>query len=554
MSTTKPVRSVGDGPLVAGKPAVGFAAESAPRGTVRRKPVVRFHSRMVRGRLYPLVVQLRDEDGRRPGATINGDGSHGGIVTVQPIIPGALVSPASVDLSTAPGSQAHFWVTALSIGRLRDARVEFRSGSRLLDSIPLVRSHDWWVIIAGAILPALLLGALLGLLGLMGQVELDWTTFVGCLLLMPVVPLIYFSAYSRNIKVRRGWWPWVLLALTFALPILLYQAKQSHWEITAELLDNRPRPPGVVPSQQDNNASKDDAPAPAGEKGSEPPKRDDADKPKPPEDKKPEDAQKEAEKPKPGDGAKPETPKAEDPKKDAKDTPKPPEDKKPAGDSKPDGKTGSEAAQLVAQGDEGLLAADEDPAKPATDEKQKDDKPGPEASKQPETKDGAGTPRNPGRGGRGGAPGGGPPGGGRGGPASKSPTPPGGGGGGSGPAGPPRMPPLPPAPADYYPGKQHSTVKYRGTQAIEKWFDYQLRSREGTAVLDLDTRDLAVLGLSKAKPVLTRTYDAFDFMKSLQYSEICLFAALLVLTIAYCLLMGPARVRRVGRSIEMPAA
>jgi hypothetical protein len=88
---------------------------------------------MLPGRVYPLVVQFNEDPrapGQRPGEAAT--------VTAHPIIPGAQVMPAVAELSTAPGSSATFWVTPIvRRGRLPQARIEFRSQGKLLQTMPL---------------------------------------------------------------------------------------------------------------------------------------------------------------------------------------------------------------------------------------------------------------------------------------------------------------------------------------------------------------------------------------------------------------------------------
>jgi hypothetical protein len=125
-------------------------------GKVRRQPVVRYYQRMLRGRLYSLDVRLNDESGRGDGS-----GASGSHVLVRPVIPGAQVSPPSAELSTAPGSTVRFWVQPMCRGRLRDARVEFRSGSQMAGHVPLrmrvaTRRLTWFCLLLAIVLPCVL--------------------------------------------------------------------------------------------------------------------------------------------------------------------------------------------------------------------------------------------------------------------------------------------------------------------------------------------------------------------------------------------------------------
>jgi hypothetical protein len=98
---------------------------------VQRKAVYSFGRRMLSRRLQSLVVTMQAPDKNAPPS--GGEG----IVTVQPVVPGALVTPALADVSTSPGSTVRFSVLPLVKGKLRDARVELRQRGRAVDSTPL---------------------------------------------------------------------------------------------------------------------------------------------------------------------------------------------------------------------------------------------------------------------------------------------------------------------------------------------------------------------------------------------------------------------------------
>jgi hypothetical protein len=87
---------------------------------------------MLPRKLRPLTVTLQDAAGKdAPPARSEGT------LTVQPIIPGALVTPALADISTAPGSTARFTVLPLATGKLRDARVELRFRGKNVETTAL---------------------------------------------------------------------------------------------------------------------------------------------------------------------------------------------------------------------------------------------------------------------------------------------------------------------------------------------------------------------------------------------------------------------------------
>jgi len=101
-------------------------ADAPPSGPgIQCESVVSYYRKMFRGKVYPLTLR------------ISGTGSNGPVVEVHPVIPGALVSPATVFASAKDGAKATFHVTPLASGKLPDARVEVRSRGRLLNEIPL---------------------------------------------------------------------------------------------------------------------------------------------------------------------------------------------------------------------------------------------------------------------------------------------------------------------------------------------------------------------------------------------------------------------------------
>jgi hypothetical protein len=116
---------------------------------------------MLRGKLYPLVVKLQEEGAARSGSSSAAPAAAGPTVQVQPVVPGALVTPATAEIATTPGSSARFWVLPLCRGKLNDARVDFHAQGRPVQSEPLkmkvVRRRLMWVLLFLAIaLPCLI--------------------------------------------------------------------------------------------------------------------------------------------------------------------------------------------------------------------------------------------------------------------------------------------------------------------------------------------------------------------------------------------------------------
>lgn len=489
--------------------------DGSARGSVRRVPVVQFNARMLRGRVYPLVVRFRRERG-----SSGADPSADGTVTVHPIIPGALVTPQWVETSTAEDSEARFWITPLAIGKLRDARIEFRCGNRVVDHLPLVRSPDWLVLLLGLLLTG------------------------------PIIPVLYLFSFSRYPKVRRGYWPWVLLALSFALPILLYFGKLHNWQPSVQLYIDKPA--AVQPGER--GAEGPDAGQPGQPGRPSAPAGGTLDRPaRPDAPPKPTDAA-----PKPGDAPavpKPESKdqepkKEEQPKpneKDAENKPsdkpeakdhqeKKPEEKKP--EEKPDTPPSLAPLTLLTVGSIFTESAQQPPA-----------------DKAPRGQIPPGPARDPGAfppSGRPGGPGG--PGGfgGRGGPGG--PGPQGGFGGRGGPGGPaplPGMPALPPPPPDG--GKERPRMTYFGEDAIRRKLDHEMKIRENGDFGGYDTRDLLFLGLYQIKdPIVTCYHYCYEMPRNMQYSELIVFAILIVFTVVYSAVFGSVRVRRTGKAIEIP--
>lgn len=143
-------------------PAKGKPAKSVAdaRGSMKPQARVsaRFYKRMQPQRVYPLVVQLRKEDGRTPaGETAP--------VVIRPFIPGAQVMPARCQLDTNQAKmETTFYVTPLALGRFPGARLEVYQDGNLLQNISVsmkcVRQRLTWVLLALTFLiPAFLLYA-----------------------------------------------------------------------------------------------------------------------------------------------------------------------------------------------------------------------------------------------------------------------------------------------------------------------------------------------------------------------------------------------------------
>lgn len=120
----------GGPPALGGPPAAGPGATSpttaAPPGN-RRQPVVHGYRRLRVNELHHFQIRIESEGGRPP-ADLGNEPS----VTVQPVIPGALVTPSSGEMPLQAGSEFSFAVLPLAVGKVRNARLDIiRSGRRL---------------------------------------------------------------------------------------------------------------------------------------------------------------------------------------------------------------------------------------------------------------------------------------------------------------------------------------------------------------------------------------------------------------------------------------
>lgn len=103
---------------------------------VRRQPVIRYFRRARVGQVHSMQVRIEAEGavGSRSGSEITGTEP---MVTIQPIIPGAIITPASADVLLQPGSEANFSVLAFGSGKLRGAHVNLTRQGRKLTTIDL---------------------------------------------------------------------------------------------------------------------------------------------------------------------------------------------------------------------------------------------------------------------------------------------------------------------------------------------------------------------------------------------------------------------------------
>ena len=130
---------------------------------VTTRPVVTFYRRMLPKRLYPLTVRLS------PGAAsaheadeFEAEQETGPKVTIEPVIPGSMVTPPRVEVRADSNEPVRFWVLPLCRGRLRDARVTFRTSRGETSDIPLSmrvgsRRFAWFLLLLAIVVPLLIL-------------------------------------------------------------------------------------------------------------------------------------------------------------------------------------------------------------------------------------------------------------------------------------------------------------------------------------------------------------------------------------------------------------
>jgi hypothetical protein len=98
----------------------------------RRQPVVHGYRRLRVNELHQFQVRIEAEGGKA-GGDIGNEPS----VTVQAIIPGALVTPNSGEMPLQAGNEFTFAVLPLAVGKVRNARLDIIRGGRRLTSLAL---------------------------------------------------------------------------------------------------------------------------------------------------------------------------------------------------------------------------------------------------------------------------------------------------------------------------------------------------------------------------------------------------------------------------------
>ena len=90
-----------------------------------------------------------------------------------------------------------------------------------------------------------------------------------------------------------------------------------------------------------------------------------------------------------------------------------------------------------------------------------------------------------------------------------------------------------------------------GSDGLERWIDSEAKRRTGMNVGDYDSRDYFAVGLGYAKPVVVNAYWCFDFARTMQLSEVYLFAILIALTLIVWVMQGASRSWKRGPVLEI---
>jgi hypothetical protein len=121
------------------------------------RPFVRYYKQMRVNHTYRLSVQLpRVADARPVARTATGN------VRVRPVVPGAVVSPAEMELDVNNAdATADFLVTPAALGRLRNARLELYHHDRLVQEMPLKmkgmrQTFTWFLLCLTILIPPLI--------------------------------------------------------------------------------------------------------------------------------------------------------------------------------------------------------------------------------------------------------------------------------------------------------------------------------------------------------------------------------------------------------------
>jgi hypothetical protein len=123
----------------------GSVVAEVPRGpSVRFQPLVHYFRRMRTGKLHRLVVKIEPEGGAPSAATLGATTQTP--VTIQPIIPGAIITPTMSEVPLRSGGEAVFYVMPLALGKLPEARLELViTGKRFTNAMLPMRANSGWL-------------------------------------------------------------------------------------------------------------------------------------------------------------------------------------------------------------------------------------------------------------------------------------------------------------------------------------------------------------------------------------------------------------------------
>jgi hypothetical protein len=121
------------------------AAATQKSRQVSRRATVRHYSRMSRDRMFPLLVILSEKQIRevaKAGVSQKASGpfrvAAGSVVEVEPVLPGCACYPPRANVVIGSGdAQVTFYVVPHVLGRVMEARVVVRQGTRTLAEVSL---------------------------------------------------------------------------------------------------------------------------------------------------------------------------------------------------------------------------------------------------------------------------------------------------------------------------------------------------------------------------------------------------------------------------------
>lgn len=108
--------------------------------------------------------------------------------------------------------------------------------------------------------------------------------------------------------------------------------------------------------------------------------------------------------------------------------------------------------------------------------------------------------------------------------------------------------PPPPPPEEQIPT---AWVQYRGAKAISKWCDAKRKIFKDTPFVEMDTGIILTLGICELEPVFVWSYEKFEIVRNLQWSEVYLALILAVPALLVFAMLSPSRGRAQGPTLEI---